>query len=365
MTRSEEIALKLKLARRFLHAHKLSGVFLTRRNNFAWITAGGDNHVSLGQAEGTATVFLGGRKVYAIANNIEAARLLSEELPPDFELLDFAWHEPAGREKILRRLAKGRVASDIPLFKFPLLSEDWNALRYSLLPSELKRYRALAQEAAVALEAAALAVKPGMTEHEVAADLAWLCTQWGLDPLVRLVAADERIRNFRHPIPTEKKIRKTCLLVLCAERRGLVAAASRLIHFGKLPRDLSRRHLAVCKVDAAMISASRVGASFGEVFRVAQRTYRELGFAGEWRCHHQGGPTGYATREFVANAQEKRFIQPNQPIAWNPSIAGTKSEDTILATAAGPQILTFTGHWPMLKIQGSGQTILRPAILEK
>lgn len=360
MNRAEEVQIKLERARRYLRAKNLSGVFLTRRNNFAWLTAGGDNHVSLGQAEGAATLFLTARKVYALANHIEAPRLQAEELPEGFELVEFPWSEPARREKILCRLARGRIASDAPLLHFPLLPDDWNALRYSLLPSEVQRYRRLAAEAAIALEAAALAVKPGMTEHEVAGDLAWLCAERGMDPLVRLIAADERIRAFRHPIPTTKKVRRYCLLVLCAERGGLVAAASRLISFGRIPADLRRRHLAVCRVDAALIVASQVGRSFGEVFRIAQRTYREVGFAGEWRHHHQGGPTGYATREFVATARESRKIQANQPIAWNPSIAGTKSEDTILATEAGPEILTATGRWPMLEINPAGRVILRP-----
>ena len=365
MNRDQEVQVKLDRARRYLRAKKLGGVLLGRRNNFAWITAGGDNYVSLGQAEGVAAIFLTGRKAYAIMSNIESPRLAAEELPPGFELLDHPWHEPAGRDRILKRLIKGGVASDLPLLDLPLLGENWNALRYSLLPSEVQRYRKLARDAAVALEAAAEAVKPGMTEQEVAADLAWLCGQRGMDAFVRLIAADERIRRFRHPIPTAKKVRRMCMLVLCAERGGLVAAATRLVHFGKLSRDLIRRHRAVCRVDAAMIAASQVGRPFGEVLRVAQQAYAEVGFAGEWRHHHQGGPTGYAGREFVATAGEKRTIQIHQPIAWNPSIAGTKSEDTILATARGPEILTRTGHWPMLEVRLGRLALPRPAILVK
>ena len=363
MTRAQEIEAKLERVRRYLKAKKLAGVFLVRRNNFAWITAGGDNHVNLGQAEGVAAAFVTARKCYALSNNIESPRLRQEELPKNFEPADHPWHNPPSREKLFRRLAKGRVATDTPLYGFPLLGDDWNALRYSLLPAEAMRYRQLALDAARALEAAALAVKPGLTEHEVAADLAWLCGQKGMDAPVRLTAADERLRRYRHPIPTMNQVRKACLLVLCAERGGLIVAASRLIHFGKLSRDLDHRHDAVCNVDAAMIAASRVGKTFGEVFRVAQCAYRETGFADEWKRHHQGGPTGYASREFVATPQEKRAIQLNQPIAWNPSIAGTKSEDTILATAEGPEILTFTGAWPMLEVELGERSIPRPAIL--
>jgi Xaa-Pro aminopeptidase len=365
MNRDEEVEIKLERARRYLREKKLNGVLLSRRSNFAWITAGGDNHVSLGQAEGVAAVFLTGRQAYAVMSNIESPRLAAEELPPAFQLLDHPWHDPAARTRILGRLRKGRAASDTHLPDFLWLGEDWNALRYSLVASEVQRYRKLARDAALALEAAALAVKPGMTEHEAAADLAWLSMQKGMDPFVRLIAADERIRRFRHPIPTARKVRRMCMLVLCAERRGLVVAATRLVHFGKLSRDLERRHRAVCLVDAAMIAASEVGRPFREVLQVAERTYRAVGFDGEWKHHHQGGPTGYAGREFVVTAREKRAIQPCQPIAWNPSIAGTKSEDTILATERGPELLTRTGHWPMLEVKLGPRTLLRPAILVK
>jgi antitoxin VapB len=61
---------------------------------------------------------------------------------------------------------------------------------------------------------------------------------------------------------------------------------------------------------------------------------------------------------------ETRKIQLNQAIAWNPSITGTKSEDTILVREKGVEVLTPTPHWPMLKVNYGGKTYLRPNILE-
>jgi hypothetical protein len=55
---------------------------------------------------------------------------------------------------------------------------------------------------AVAIEAAARLIEPGMSELEVAGVLAQQVYASGATPVVALIAADERIRNFRHPAPT-------------------------------------------------------------------------------------------------------------------------------------------------------------------
>jgi Xaa-Pro dipeptidase len=72
--------------------------------------------------------------------------------------------------------------------------------------------------------------------------------------------------------------------------------------------------------------------------------YAEQGYADEWLKHFQGGPMGYATRDFWATPTEQRFIAENQAVGWNPSITGTKSEDTMLSTG---EVLTQTPGWPM------------------
>jgi hypothetical protein len=48
----------------------------------------------------------------------------------------------------------------------------------------------------------------------------------------------------------------------------------------------------------------------------------------EWKKHHQGGPTGYACREFTITPTTEGVIRSNQAYAWNPSITGAKCEDT-------------------------------------
>lgn len=54
-----------------------------------------------------------------------------------------------------------------------------------------------------------------------------------------------------------------------------------------------------------------------------------------------------------------------QVYVWNPSITGTKSEDTILVTEQGCQILTKIKDWATIPVEINGQAFFRPAILER
>lgn len=101
-----------------------------------------------------------------------------------------------------------------------------------------------------------------------------------------------------------------------------------------------------------MIKATVPGATLGDVLRAAQAAYEKYGFADEWTQHHQGGPTGYLTREERATPESKTIIRLNQAFAWNPTIAGTKSEGTTLLTEQGPEVITVTGDWPIVVFEG-------------
>jgi antitoxin VapB len=54
-----------------------------------------------------------------------------------------------------------------------------------------------------------------------------------------------------------------------------------------------------------------------------------------------------------------------QAYAWNPSITGTKSEDTILVSEQENEVLTEIADWPAIEIPVGDLSIKRPAILEK
>jgi antitoxin VapB len=154
------------------------------------------------------------------------------------------------------------------------------------------------------------------------------------------------------------------MLVTCGRRDGLIASATRLVQLGPVPKDLARRQEACARIDAAFIAATREGATAAEIFKAGEAAYAAEGYDGEWKLHHQGGAAGYETRDWFGTPAGTQVVTAPQAFAWNPSITGTKVEDTILLTASGVEIITATGTWPTVTVSAGGLTLERPAILE-
>lgn len=81
-----------------------------------------------------------------------------------------------------------------------------------------------------------------------------------------------------------------------------------------------------------------------DVFEVIRDANDGLGWAGEWRAHHQGGAAGYAGREWFASPDSDAPVTAPMAYAWNPTVQGAKSEGTWLLTANGLECFT-AGDW--------------------
>lgn len=361
MTRCDEVRHKHQQVAAYLASHNLDAVVLAQRPNFAWYTAGGMNHVGTADSTGAAALLITRDRAVCITNNIEAPRLADEELGEfGIEVLVAPWHDDDSLAGLWSdKIGRSRTACDVPLPALPghvsRLGPDFATLRWVMTEGEIGRYRAVARQAAQSLEAACCLARPGMSEWELAAKIALFALEQGIRTPVLLVAADERICRYRHPIPTGRKFERYGMAVLGGERHGLITSVTRLFRFGTIDNDLARRHQAVCRVDAEMIAATRPGQSMASVISVAQQVYAQQGFADEWSFHHQGGLTGYVGREIRVHPGTQAAVQQGQAFAWNPSIAGTKSEDTILVGQGRTEILSASGQWPTTAYEAGGQ----------
>ena len=108
----------------------------------------------------------------------------------------------------------------------------------------------------------------------------------------------------------------------------------------------------MARVEAVTFSASRPGATLGGVYGVIARSYAELGDPGAEMLHHQGGTTGYLSREAFAIPNLNVVIEENTALAWNPSLPGAKIEDTVVTTEDGIEVLTLDPSWPSVEVDG-------------
>jgi len=361
-----EIAAKHRRLIEYMDGHELCGLVLASRANFSWLTGGKVNFVNGAVDSGVAPLAVTRERIVCVTTNIEQSRIGDEELAgTGIAILSHPWQTPAKRGELFADVFGGaKVGYDVSTAGLPReakpLAGDFSRVRWSLLAEEIERYRQAGRSASLAMENTVKRIKPGMSECEIAgiaAECIWAeCAR----PWVLLIAADERIRNYRHPIPTDNRLKKIVEVVFCVEQFGLVCSLTRLVSFGAIDSDLRKRHEAVVRVDASVMSASKPGKTLGEMFEVICAQYEQAGFPGEWQKHHQGGPTGYNSRDCVATPGDGVKLVANQALAWNPSITGTKSEDTIIMSDGEPIIVTAaSGDWPMITFEGPA----RPDIL--
>lgn len=367
MTPQQEFSVKLARVRELLTATGRRGVLLHTTANFNWLTAGGRSHVSIAAERGVGALLVTPDTAILLADNIELRRLLEEELAGlELETREFPWWSGSLVEEATRIVPASELVSDFPLGGAHVLSaEELMRLRNPLLPAEIERYRALGRDVAVVMQHVAFHCRPSLTEHQLAGMLAGGLTDFGIHAGVTLVAADERAFTRRHPIPTDRRLEKYVMLVIGGRRAGLNLSITRLVHFGPIPEALSARHLACARVDAVILAASRPGTSYAAIFHACEEAYATEGYPGEWQLHHQGGPTGYAARDLKGTPTTGGTVQLHQAFAWNPSIAGTKSEDTVLVTDSGVEVLSETPDLPTVTVSAAGQDWIRAAILER
>lgn len=369
---TDEIEQKTQRLVELLDRQNLGGILLNGQHNFAWLTAGRSNGIDLSRDNGAAFLLVRpDGKRFVIANNIEMPRLLAEEISSkDFEPVEIAWQAEkvsAGYviESARRLIEQGaELAADIPLHSGTRAIDDIIArCRYSLTEEETSRYRDLGKEAGKAMRAVIDKLKPGESEIEIAAKVRTELWTFGINSIVTLAAADERIARFRHPLPTENRWRKTLLMVTCAKRGGLIASLSRIICVGAVPDDLMRKTEAAAYVNACLLAATQPGATGTGLYNAAARAYIERGFANEIDLHHQGGATGYRTRDWVAHPKCTETVQASQAFAWNPSLTGTKVEETFIVTDSGPVVITESPDFPRVLTVVDGREYFSPGVL--
>jgi antitoxin VapB len=350
-----ELEIKTERLVQMLSAENLGGVLINSQHNFAWLTGGGNNGVDLSNPNGVSSLLIrNDGKRFLLANKIEMPRMLAEEVSEkDFEPIEFEWQADKINGSYVpetaQKLCDNPIASD--LFynpNFCVIEGLIAKCRYQLTTQEIERFRKLGADAGKVLGEIYNKIEVGQSEIEIANIVKFELGKFGINSVVTLVAADERIKKYRHPIPTKNIWQRVLMIVVCAKRDGLIASLSRIFSVGNVDEDLRKRTDAVAKVHAQMMHATRPNANGREIFEIAKNAYSEAGFANEETKHHQGGASGYKTRDWVAHSESGEQVLLHQAFAWNPSITGTKSEETFIVTENEIEVITTSPNFPTI-----------------
>jgi Xaa-Pro aminopeptidase len=263
---------------------------------------------------------------------------MREEQTPGLDVVEYEWHAGPG-DRVADLAGGSAVGADVPGPTEVDVAGLVAPLRYRLDDDAIERYRSVGADAASAVAAACAALTPEMTESEAAGAVTAACRAAGLFTPALMVGGADRLPRYRHPIPAGAPLGARALVVVCAERGGLYANLSRFVHFEPPDAELAAK-LETCQgILARLRDATAPGRTLGDVFDDCRRFYAEAGVPDGWRHHHQGGLTGYRSREVVAAPGVAVPIAEGQAFAWNPSLPGAKAEETFLLSPSGADVL--------------------------
>ena len=358
----EAAAAKREQVRFWLKATGQDGVIISRRDNFAWLTCGGDNRVINSSEIGVGHLVITQNKQYLVSHFMDSDRMMEEQVPGQgYEQVTTYWHQGDERLKA-KELAGQRVVADTAIPGTQFAAEQIMDLQWPLNEIEVARTRWLGRNIAEILEKVFRTVEPGMTEQEIQQMLHGEIILRGMDLEVPIVGSDERIHRHRHVLATDKKLERYLLLGPVVRRWGLSALVSRSAHFGEPPLEVQKAFRAAATIEARIISILEEGLKFSKILEYQKQWYEELGVPNGWIYHFQGGPTGYVLVDATRNQTDK-VIQAPQPYSWFTTIKGAKVEELTLLTRQGAEIASLGEDWPTMGIDTPKGIVKVPGML--
>ena len=359
-----DVKTKEKRVHAFLEREGLDALVLGRQDSFAWLTAGGDSRVITTSEMGFGYLVITRDHKWLVSYSMDGQRFQDEQVSGQgYEPVTMFWHQGNPEKKVLDLTHGLKVGADFALPGARLYGPDLVDLHYPFTDLDMQRCRWLGQAAHEILTKVGHDLQPGVSEQEVAARLLYEYALRGFDIDVLIVGFDERIRRYRHPLPTDKALEHYALLHAAARRWGLHANVTRLVHFGEPPSDIGRAIEAVTTIGAHVAAMLAPGVSFADILTEQIRLYRKLGYSGEWMYHFQGGLTGYTLGDARRCTNPEARLVERQAYDYFITITGAKFEELTLLTEAGPEIASLGPGWPTRTIQTPNGEIVVPDVL--
>lgn len=352
-------AARVARLRRYLADAGMDGFVISRRDNFAWLTCGGDSQVLRLTEHACAHLLVTPDAQYLLAYTMDAGRLLDEQIPGQgYTPVVSKWYEGDPRQKAVS-LAGGRLCCDVP---FPGMKETSLLRMHGPMEGpELARLRWLGRCAALVYEELPGLLHPGMTELEIARLLHAALALNAMEPAVLITGSDERIGRYWHALPSEKPVRQTALVHAAPTRWGLTACINRTFSFGPPPEALRGAYHAAATIEGRIIGMLRAGLPYASILESQMQWYAQLGYPDDWKYHFQGGPLGYYLGD-PTRCMTDMLVEDNQAFDWFITVQGVQVEELTLMTQGGMEILSLSEGWPSLAVETEAGSLYVPDI---
>jgi len=229
-----------------------------------------------------------------------------------------------------------------------------SGLRIVKDPAEIGRIRESSRAAEAGMKAAVAAVKPGMTESQVAAEAEHAMRYAGAEEFYRTYVSSGPRTNIAHGLPTARKLAKGDLVMidLAPIVNGYSSDMCRTVAVGKPSAEHQAAYDLYLTAQQAVIAKVKAGADMMDLEKTMHGIFEQAGHkdhifgppihgvgiefeeaplpAGHAFFHGEKAPTPLGANTVIAVGNCGLYTGP-----W-----GVRVEDTVVAGDAGPEVLT-------------------------
>lgn len=238
------------------------------------------------------------------------------------------------------------VLDALPQARHAFTADTIGALRMVKDEAEIAKLKMNAQIADAAMKKAFAALRPGISEREVADIVKAHFGGEGAAPSFWIVGAG-RNGAFPHHQTGDTKLAEGDAVVIDigAKKAGYPSDITRMAVIGEAPEGYGQIHSIVEKAVEAAIRAARPGVKAREVDEAARRTIADAGY-GAYFVHRTGhgiGIDGHEPPYITATSEtvlEEGMTFSIEPGIYLPGRFGIRLEEIVVLRAEGPEILS-------------------------